>query len=166
MCHMNKPVRQAQGFTLAEIMVVVAIVGIAAAMVVPMIGDTSDIQAASAARMLMSDLEYAQGRAMVTQSPVTVAFDTDAGSYLLRDAGGTTLTHPVTHNPFAVSLAASGMGDTALSQVNFGGVAAVTFDALGAPNAAGFVVLLAGSSGRRIDLAAVTGKATVQVVAP
>ena len=63
------------GFTLIEIMVVLVILAVAAAIVAPHVASTSDLEAVSAARMVACDLQYAQDTAITTQVPVTVTFD-------------------------------------------------------------------------------------------
>src|SRR5687768_1834495 len=68
-----------RAFTLVEILVVVLILGIAAAAIVPQMGNRGDLKAAAASRIIMADLIYAQTRAIATQTRHYVKFDT-AGS--------------------------------------------------------------------------------------
>src|SRR5690242_16864757 len=75
---------RAAGFTLVEILVVVVILGIAAAVIVPNMGTRSDLKAAAAARMIMADLIYAQNRAISTQTKHYVTFDTSASPQTYR----------------------------------------------------------------------------------
>lgn len=59
--------RARRGFTLIEMLCVVTILGIAAAVVLPQIGSGSGIKLSAASRRVMSDLLYAQDRAISTQ---------------------------------------------------------------------------------------------------
>lgn len=150
------------GFTLVEILVVVVILGIAAAMVVPRIGGTGDQQVAAAARTLLCDLQYAQNEAIVSQQNVTITFDTVSGSYLLSNANGT-LQHPVTKKPYQVCYSQTrGFEKVLLAGVSFSGAQTVTFDPLGAPSSGGQVFLTADGRTWRITVASVTGRITVE----
>lgn len=50
---------QRRAFTLIEILVVVVIIGIGAAVIVPNLGTRNDLMAQAATRVLMADLIYA-----------------------------------------------------------------------------------------------------------
>jgi Tfp pilus assembly protein FimT len=144
------------------VILVLVIVAIVAAVVIPHVIHTSSLQAVSAARMLTTDLQYAEGAAVASQVPVTILFDTNAEKYTLRNAGGT-LIHPVTKDLYVVDFASQrGFKDVNIVSANFGGAAQVTFDAMGAPNKAGTVVLQAGSHVYTVTVTAITGKVTVQ----
>jgi prepilin-type N-terminal cleavage/methylation domain-containing protein len=162
----NHPVKRArqvasnQAFTLTEVIVVVAIVGITAAVVIPNAVNTSDLQVISAARMLTTDLQYAQDQAITSQGPVTITFDPGAERYTLSNASGT-LIHPITKNTYVVDFRSqTGFGAVDLVSANFDGNAQVTFDELGTPSKAGTVVLRAGPHVYTISVAALTGRVT------
>ena len=77
--------RNRSGFTLVEMMVVIAIVGIIAAAVVPnFIGWRNNAKLSQAARQVYSDLQTARTTAIKTNSTVSVDFDTGANNYTLR----------------------------------------------------------------------------------
>ncbi len=149
-----------KAFTLTEVIVVVAIVAIAAAVVIPNAINTSDLQVISAARMVTTDLQYAQDQAITAQGPVTVTFDPNTERYTLSNASGT-LIHPITKDAYVVDFRAqTGFGSVDIVSVNFGGANLVTFDELGTPNVAGTVILQAGPHVYTIDVAALTGRVT------
>ena len=149
------------GFTLVELIVVLIIIAIAAVMVVPYAVGTSSLQAQSAARVVMTDLEYAQNHAIVTQSPVTVTFSVAGNSYTVSNESGT-LIHPITKQAYVVDFDTSrGFDSVSLESVDFGGTAVVTFDALGAPDNNGTVTVVAGPHAYSVAVAPVSGRVTV-----
>jgi len=157
-------------YTLAEMIVVVLVVAIAAAIVVGSIGTTKDSQAISAARVLASDVELARNLAVTTQAPHTMLFSSDRQSYkvVANYTGGgyalaTAVEHPVRANErFEVRLASlNGMGSVVVETVGFGGQAYVTFDAEGEPSSGGSVTLRSGESGMVISVEALTGAVSV-----
>lgn len=145
------------GFTLVELVVVTIILAVAAAIVVPQLTGTASLQCQSASRLVMADLEYAQSQAIVSQAPVTVTFNPGAGTYTLSNESDT-LPHPITKKPYVVALA----GRDGFERVTIDGPPSVVrFTALGAPDQAGSVTLVAGASEYRVNVAAVTGRVTV-----
>lgn len=159
-----------RAYTLAEMIVVVLVLAIAAAIVIGSIGTTKDAQAISAARVLASDVELARNLAVTTQVPHTVLFSSDRQSYkvVANYTGGgyalaTAVEHPVRGNErFEVRLASlNGMGSVVVETVNFGGQAYVTFDAEGEPSDGGSVTLQSGRTGMVVSVEALTGAVSV-----
>lgn len=135
--HQLEPHR-ARGFTLVEILVVVVILGIASAIIIPQIGSRDDLIAAAGARVLMSDLIYAQNRAIAVQKPHYVQFVGQQYTLLTRDSDASPLyaiTHPITKDPYAVTFGAanSGLEKVAIGTFSFGGPSVLGFDELGSP---------------------------------
>lgn len=154
-----------QGLTLVEILVVLVILGIAAAMVVPRITGMGDMQASGAARILLADMQYAQNEAIVTQKDVTVTFDPDGAAYALSNIDGS-LTHPLTKSAFVTAFPSTrGYEKVGMVSASFGGTNRVTFDSMGSPDNGGQVVLAADGAAYRLTVAAVTGKVTVESLA-
>ena len=131
------------GFTLIEILVVVIILGIAAAVIVPHIGSRSDLKATSAARLIMADLIYVQNRSISQQKMHYVAFDTATGSYRVQAMEGspavmTVITHPVDQAPFVVAIGPAGaapLRDVKIDAATFDGQQWLAFDEMGTPYA-------------------------------
>ena len=165
-CRLGRNSFGRQAFTLVEILVVVVILGIAAAMIVPRVTDTGDLQVESAAREMLADLQYAQSEAIVTQLPTTVTFNDAAESYTLSNTKGT-LVHPLTKRSFTTSFPnTQGVQGVTITSSNFNGGHTVTFDALGGPDNGGSVTLAANAHTYRVDVAAVTGKTSATVLNP
>jgi len=129
------------GFTLIEILVVVIILGIAAAVIVPNISSRSDLKATSAARLMMADLIYVQNRSISQQKMHYVQFDTASASYKVLDQmtpTQTIITHPVEQSPFVVAIGPAGpppLRDVKIDSVSFDGQKVVAFDEMGTPYA-------------------------------
>jgi prepilin-type N-terminal cleavage/methylation domain-containing protein len=154
-------VTSARAFTLVEILVVVIIMGIAAGVVIPMAIDSGDLQAAGGARILASDLQYAQNMAITTQTPVTVTFNAADDSYTLSNASGS-LIHPMTKDAYTVDFnTTNGFSSVDMVSASFGGEAAVTFDELGAPDSPGSATIQAGDYTYQVTVSAATGRVTV-----
>ena len=77
-----------RGFTLVEIMVVVVILAIVSAIAIPMMS-TDSLRVPSAARMVMSDLLFAQNSAVTTQKTMFVCFSNDKQAYTITYFTGT-----------------------------------------------------------------------------
>ncbi|NLF29940.1 MAG: type II secretion system protein [Planctomycetes bacterium] len=155
------------GFTLVEILVVLIILSIATAVILPRVSNMGDLQVASAARTAMSDLQFAQNEAIVSQRSVTAMFNPDQGQYELRYGDGQLVTHPINKTPFRVRLADNpGTDDVTILAASFGGETSVTFDALGSPNSQGTVTFVAGGFRQRLDVAPVTGRITATAINP
>ena len=130
------------GFTLVEVLAVVVIIGIAAAAILPQIGNRDDMRTASAARALMADLAYVQSRAVSTQRKHYVRFDVINNRYEVLDQFSPServITHPVDKNEFRVQFGSTRSDDlklVGLNSVSFGtGKTVLVFDELGTPMA-------------------------------
>ena len=153
-----------KAFTLLELMVVVVIMAIMGAMIVPMIAGAGEMQALSAARIIATDIQYAQNVAITMQTPVTVQFDASADKYTLSNASGP-LKHPMTNKDYVVDFQTrEDFEQLNIATVSFDGDASLVFDELGSPDAGGSVTVLGGSQMYRIDVTSVTG--TVNVITP
>jgi prepilin-type N-terminal cleavage/methylation domain-containing protein len=128
-------------FTLIEILCVVVILGISAAVILPQVGNRDDLRAAAMARVLTADLGYIQCRAVSTQRRQYVRFDLVNNRYEVLDQLTPTeqlITHPVDQTPFVVPLGegrSDNLKDVVFDTVSFDTHTILMFDELGAPYA-------------------------------
>jgi type II secretion system protein H len=147
------------GFTLIELMIVIVIIGIAAAMAVPMISSAASFQIRSAANLVAADLEYAKSMAISRGRPYKVVFDSANESYQIKDSDGNIITPPGRKATMSFPNE-SRINDVVIVSANFGGTETVTFDYLGSPqglSAEGVVTLQAGSITKTVRVEPVTG---------
>mgnify|MGYP000064705548 CR=1 FL=1 len=161
------------GFTLIELMIVLVIMGVAAAIAVPMISSAGSMQIRAASNMLAADLEYAKSMAISKGEYFSVVFDKTAETYQIQDETGTVISHPVRKQfDYRVDFQnESRLNRVDLVDANFDGFSAVTFDYLGsplcstpgtlAPLNSGVVTLEAGGITKKVSVEPVTGYITV-----
>jgi prepilin-type N-terminal cleavage/methylation domain-containing protein len=131
--------RDSRGFTLVEILMVVVILGIAAACVVPQLSSRDDLKAAAGTRVVMADLIYAQNRAISVQQTHYVAFDIASKKYSILTTFQPTpvyVTHPISKDNYVTTFstaATNAMREVTLVSADFDGKAGLAFDALGSP---------------------------------
>ena len=167
----EKPARRA--FTLAEVLVVVVILGIAGAIVIPLISDSSDLQATSAARQIVSALLFAQTAAIAHQQQYQVVFDDATNSYEVQDFAGNAVDNPVSSgSDYRVVFSdISQLKSVTIDTVNFDSTDRVWFDRLGAPYSGpviantplttGEVTVRAGASSYTVTVEPVSGRINV-----
>lgn len=154
----SRPNRPAGGFTLVELVVVVAVVAVAAAIAVPRYTSSlSRYRADMAARRIAADLGMARNRAKVQGATQTVVFTPTTETYTLPGVAGldnpsATYTVVISSDPYKADLVSA----------SFGGSATASFNGYGAPAAGGSVVVQAGSTQKTVLLDANTGEAKVQ----
>ena len=137
-----------RAFTLVEILTVVLILSIASAIIAPQIGSRGDLKCRAAARVLVSDLIYAQNLAIAQQKWTYVKFDAAAETYQIMDAAGPAgadhiITNPILKDPFITKLgpnSKSSLSDVLIQSAVMNGVDTayrpsftVAFDELGTP---------------------------------
>jgi type II secretion system protein H len=167
----GRPERIARaGFTLVELMIVLVVLAIIAAVVLPNIGSSADTQVTSAARVVAGDLELARSMALTTQRPHALVFRLDRAAYkVVANYLGEpynsvdAVTHPVkSGEDFEVVLAdLGGMGTVVVTDVDLGGDSYVTFSAEGEPSSGGSVTIAAGASEAVVSVEALTGAVSV-----
>lgn len=152
-------------FTVIELLVVIVILGIAAALVVPQMASSATFEVQGAARTLVSDLYAAQNTAVAEQATRKVIFNVGGNSYRLTDNTDTTLPAAWLGGQYQVAFGpSSSYGQVTIASVDFGGNTEVSFDELGTPSSGGTIELLAGTQRYRITVTAFTGRVTVEQV--
>lgn len=165
--------RTSKGFTLFELIVVMAIIGITAWLAYPKLSALNDIKLDAAARRVAADLRYAQNRAIGKRSVHGVLFEPAAGRYTVYSPTTTTaVTDPA--NParsLRVDFVAGGefQGIT-ISSAAFGTTRGVSFDYFGVPRdtagvelaATGRVILTYQGGADTIDVTPGTGKVIIR----
>jgi Tfp pilus assembly protein FimT len=150
-----------------ELLVVMVVLAIVAAMVVPMMANSAQSEVLAAARTVATDLQYAQNYAITCRDPVTVAFNRTNDSYDLRGNQSGLLSHPMTKSGYTVAFdARSGFDHADLVDARFGTSQSVTFDELGSPNESGYVIVGGGTQNWYVIVTAVTGSVRVSDTPP
>ena len=161
------------GFTMIELLVVVAILAIAAAIVVPMASSAGSMQLRAAVNMVAADLEYAKSMSISRGQRYAVIFDKTAGVYYryrVVDQGENPIRHPITQKlEYVVSFQSDArLGQVKIAGVNFNGMDKVSFDSLGSPFDGtganlntGVITLQAGGITRTVNVEPVTGYISV-----
>jgi type II secretion system protein H len=93
------------GFTFIELLLVVLVLAIAAALVVPALGDSATTRLRQAGRLLAADLRYARSAAIARGSdPRLVVFDPHENTYHIAAQSSPTqpITRPNANQPYQV----------------------------------------------------------------
>lgn len=121
-----------------EVMIVVIIIAITSALVMPMVGNRSDLKLAAATRRALADFQYAQSLSIASRNSVYVRFNTNTYSLASRSGSTfTTLTHPIDQMSFAVTFGSTAtdpqLRTVTLAKPSFATASCLGFDTLGAP---------------------------------
>ncbi len=180
-CERNMPqADQIGGFTFLELLIVLAILGIMAMVVVPMIGPVlAEARLSRAAGEVASALEFAAYRALSvgreTRISVDLLGDTVRVDEMMMSSnilhGGASLPEAEVESGTFAAVAdpmSRGMDylvrveSVDISAVDFGSTTSVTFQTDGLPSTEGTIDLQVGDLLRQIVLDAATGKVTIQ----
>lgn len=170
----TRRIARARAYTLLELLIVVAILGIASAMVIPQMGSTNVLRIQAAVRTIVADINFAQSDALARQQARAIVFDPANNKYTLVEVPGNVinmvddLMYEVDFNN-AVKFHSARIDSAA-----FDGDQVLIFDELGGPitvpgstvpSAGGKVVVSGSGSVFDINVEAYTGRVTVVRVA-
>lgn len=153
-----------------ELMVVVSIVAIVAALAVPRLGANDETRVRAAARLLVADLEYAQIESIThSGAPRVVVFDTSTSTYRIATAAtpATPITNPVSKQPYTVTFgtgATTSFAGVTIQSISLGGGTQIAFGPYGqtTQSASTSTITLAGGA-RRITISVDAGTGEVSV---
>lgn len=164
----NKNIQRA--FTLTEVLIVITIMGIAAAVVVPQMLNAGTLHVQAAARSIISDILVAQNEAVVRQAGRQMVFGTDSSKYTLADSNGTAINAPWGEGgKYVVDFGKDNrFRNVQIQNVAFGSDEdskhILSFNELGVPGKGGTVDVVSGTTRYRITIASFTGKVTIALV--
>jgi prepilin-type N-terminal cleavage/methylation domain-containing protein len=157
-CESNNvhPAATRRAFSLVELIAVMVLISIMAAVAIPALGNLPSTRAATAARQLARDLTFARQQAAARGVSVWVVFSTTNESYsILAESVATpglanalTINDPATGQPFVQRFMSGEFTDVHLSSASIGGVASthLGFDWLGRPQNLSGALLTSASS--------------------
>ncbi len=158
-----------RAYTLAEVLVTVSIMGIAAAMIVPQMLKTGTLQIQAAGRMVIADILYAQNDAIALGTNRNVVFNQAGNSYMIADCNGNPL--PATwrmgagsqdNGNYSINFSTDPkFSGCQLGAVSFAGSNTLSFDNLGTPSSGGTVNITMANTTYRVSVAPFTGRVTI-----
>lgn len=89
-----------RGYTLVEVLITVAVLGILAAVVIPQLGAGATDQVSGAAQIITADLDYARSLAVTNNSTYQIEFDIARNRYVVTHTGANTALNSLPDHPF------------------------------------------------------------------
>jgi prepilin-type N-terminal cleavage/methylation domain-containing protein len=117
---MRNQAKRARGFSLMEMMVVLTILGILAAVVIPYFETTAVDQLQAGATVLVADIDYARSLAIANGSDYRLTFQPATNRYQLTHSGSNSLLHALPSSPFKLSTDTATTQTTRLDHLSLG----------------------------------------------
>ncbi|MEM1109689.1 MAG: hypothetical protein AAGH99_13470 [Planctomycetota bacterium] len=163
------PLVHSAGYTVVEVIVIVAILSIASALVMPIFRDQGPTQLRSAARLLAADLDAAKVESLARSDDLRlVVFDTVNHTYHVAAASApaTPITNPFDRQPYRVAFGsgrATALGLVEIQNVDLNGDDELGFGLYGQLDQATPATITLAADGNTITLTVdpATGEATI-----
>ncbi|MCX5662253.1 MAG: prepilin-type N-terminal cleavage/methylation domain-containing protein [Planctomycetota bacterium] len=157
------------GYTLVELLVVLAVLAAAGALAVPLIVDESATRVKAGAAQLVADLQYAQVASLArSDDPCCIVFSTAQQTYTVArsSAPATPLTDPSTHSPYVVVFGSGRASAATGVQIESASSTTLGFTSMGALTQASSATVTLTCKARRVTVSidASTGRASVGTV--
>jgi type II secretion system protein H len=150
------------GFTLVEIMIVVAIIGLTALIAIPTFTSHEDQQKLSMAAAELTDgLRYARNEAIRTGNTFRVEINADNDQFLIADLAalpGQIVTHPVSRRPYRIDF--PGTANYSGIDIAGSGVILIDFNGNGQTDSDEVITLSYGSFTTIVTIASSSGLIT------
>jgi pilin/secretion family protein with methylation motif len=153
--------RRTQGHTLLELLVVVAILMVLAAIAMPSSSDTPDRKLDTTQLAMQDALDRAQSLATTTAAVFGVRFDIDDDWFCVIDENGVPVDDPLSHKPYLVKLALPGEPPNVyIDSVDFNGHVVAVFNEKGVMQYGGQVHLRCSTTLRWLSIDTASGAFT------
>ena len=162
--------RSRTAFTLIEVLIVIVLLGIVAAMALPMTGAAGATKAIAAGRLLQADLEYAQHESIAhPDDPCLLKVDSKGQRYWIAKASdvNTPISDPAGQGAFLVTFGsgrAHMLTGVTINTYSLGGDNELHFDAFGQPDqtTAATIVLACDSVAMTLSVDPVSGEVSAE----
>ena len=160
------------GFTIVELIMVIVILAVIAALAIPRFDSYYTIILEGAARRLVSDIRYTQRLAIAKHDDYGIEFNTGSDSYrVYRVSDNSTAVEPLSRGNFIMNYTTdSEFKSIDLASANFGGTSNLRFTSLGTPQdangnnlaSAGTATISYKGSSKTVSVTINTGKVNLQ----
>ncbi len=145
-----------KAFTLTEMIVVVAVIAVSAAVVLPSVLDYTDVKADVTGRKIVAAIRFAKSRALAERQTYRVVFNLKANSVRVENEKGTAAWNPVTWSDYEWTLKHG-----QISKVGFGESPELEFGPLGEASSGGQIIVVYGTLTQTFTVSPITGRVAV-----
>ncbi|MEM6674770.1 MAG: GspH/FimT family protein [Planctomycetota bacterium] len=155
---LRRPAAARAGFTILELLVLLAILSIVASIGIPAYFARPEVTLDSAAKLLARDLREVQNRAALYEEPLQLRFLDDGAGYEALDARGESLISPYGKGPFLRCYDADAVfRGVEITTVRAGHGGRIRFDERGRPETSARVIVSFADESRTVFLRAGSG---------